>query len=196
MLLKKEALRGIKSGFITVVFRKWRRPTVRAGGTLLTPIGQLAINAVDVVSLEEITDSDAAAAGFSDLPSLQSYLLRRKEGEIYRVRLSLAGSDPRVALRETAPTAAELVAVLQRLAQFDSRGASIPWTCRVMELIRERFGKRAADLAKDLGMEKDVLKVRVRKLKGLGLTESLAVGYRLSPRGEAVPRHILACGGR
>jgi hypothetical protein len=29
----------------------------------------------------------------------------------------------------------------------------------------------------------------VRKLKELGLTESLAIGYRLSPRGEAVVDH-------
>ena len=35
-------------------------------------------------------------------------------------------------------------------------------------------------------MEKAVFKSRVRKLKALALTESLEVGYRLSPRGEAV----------
>ena len=29
-------------------------------------------------------------------------------------------------------------------------------------------------------------KVNVRKLKGLGLAESLEVGYRLSPRGRAL----------
>ena len=34
------------------------------------------------------------------------------------------------------------------------------------------------------GLEKDVFKPRVRRLKELGLTESLEVGYRLSPRGE------------
>jgi hypothetical protein len=30
----------------------------------------------------------------------------------------------------------------------------------------------------------------VRKLKALGLTESLDVGYRLSPRGEALMAHL------
>ena len=34
-------------------------------------------------------------------------------------------------------------------------------------------------------METPRFKMNVRKLKGLGLTESLKVGYRLSPRGEA-----------
>jgi hypothetical protein len=37
----------------------------------------------------------------------------------------------------------------------------------------------------DLGVAVEVLKRRVRRLKELGLTESLGTGYRLSPRGEA-----------
>ena len=57
MLLKPEALRGIESGSITVAFRRWRRPTVKAGGTLLTSVGQLAFEAVEMVSLEGITES-------------------------------------------------------------------------------------------------------------------------------------------
>jgi hypothetical protein len=39
-------------------------------------------------------------------------------------------------------------------------------------------------------MEKAPFKANVRKLKGLGLTESLEIGYRLSPRGRAVLRHL------
>jgi hypothetical protein len=35
-------------------------------------------------------------------------------------------------------------------------------------------------------MERLPFKANVRKLKALGLTESLDVGYRLSPRGEAL----------
>jgi hypothetical protein len=37
-----------------------------------------------------------------------------------------------------------------------------------------------------VGREKHPFKLDVRKLKELGLTESLEVGYRLSPRGRAV----------
>jgi hypothetical protein len=44
---------------------------------------------------------------------------------------------------------------------------------------------RAGDLADDLGRERLDVKLDVRKLKALGLTISLGVGYRLSPRGEA-----------
>ena len=186
MLLKQETLRGIESGSITVAFRRWRRPTVKAGGTLLTSVGQLAVEAVEVVSLEEITESEAVAAGFSNLPSLRSQLLQRSDGDVYRVRLSLAGPDPRIALREEIPEGTELDLILRRLARLDSRGGSGPWTRRVLTLLRERSGERAAGLAENVGMDKAGFKVNVRKLKGLGLTESLKVGYRLSPRGEAV----------
>ena len=44
---------------------------------------------------------------------------------------------------------------------------------------------RAADLAPELGLERLPFKARVRRLKELGLTESLERGYRLSPRGAA-----------
>lgn len=44
---------------------------------------------------------------------------------------------------------------------------------------------RAANLAALLGRETLPFKADVRRLKALGLTESLDVGYRLSPRGRA-----------
>jgi hypothetical protein len=47
---------------------------------------------------------------------------------------------------------------------------------------------RAPDLAARMGRETLPFKRDVRKLKELGLTESLEVGYRLSPRGRAYRR--------
>ncbi len=44
---------------------------------------------------------------------------------------------------------------------------------------------RAPDLAASLGRDTQPFKRDVRKLKELGLTESLKVGYSLSPRGRA-----------
>jgi hypothetical protein len=64
MLFRKEFLDGIRTGAITLAFRRWRRPTVRAGGTLLTPVGQLAIASVEPVTLGEITADDAREAGY------------------------------------------------------------------------------------------------------------------------------------
>jgi hypothetical protein len=45
---------------------------------------------------------------------------------------------------------------------------------------------RAPDLATRVGLDTPRFKRRVRLLKGLGLTISLDVGYRISPRGKAL----------
>jgi DNA-binding IclR family transcriptional regulator len=61
-----------------------------------------------------------------------------------------------------------------------------PWTYAVLRAIAEHPGLRAADLAETFGRERLAFKRDVRKLKELGLTESLEIGYRISPRGQAV----------
>jgi hypothetical protein len=61
-----------------------------------------------------------------------------------------------------------------------------PWARATLSAIRAHPGLRAPDLAAGLGHEPRWFKTQVRKLKELGLTESLEVGYRLSPRGKAV----------
>lgn len=189
MLLKQDTLRGIVDGSVTLAFRRWRRPTVKAGGTLLTSVGQLAVESVDVVTSESISEAEAHAAGYEDLSALRAQLSRRSEGQVFRIRLSLAGPDPRIALRERIPEAQELEEIVQRLGRLDAHSTSGEWTFRVLGSIEERPGERAAELALASGMERVDFKVKVRKLKGLGLTESLAVGYRLSPRGRAVLAH-------
>jgi Mn-dependent DtxR family transcriptional regulator len=68
---------------------------------------------------------------------------------------------------------------------MDRTSAIGPWTRSTLDLIAERPETRAGDLAEQLGQERLPFKANVRKLKALGLTESLEVGYRLSPRGRA-----------
>ncbi len=59
---------------------------------------------------------------------------------------------------------------------------------RTRHAIARSPGVRAADLAPVLGRETQPFKRDVRKLKELGLTTSLEIGYRLSPRGDAYLR--------
>jgi hypothetical protein len=61
-----------------------------------------------------------------------------------------------------------------------------PWTYEVLRAIGDNPGLRAPDLAASFGRETLPFKRDVRKLKELGLTISLEIGYRLSERGEAV----------
>lgn len=190
MLIRSATLTRIASGNVTLAFRRWNRPSVRAGGSLTTAIGVLAIDAVDEVTERQITADDATQAGFPSRKALLDELARR-DGAIYRIRLRLVGEDPRIALRESADlTADELTQVITRLSRMDRASRSGPWTLRTLELIAAHPGVVARSLAKKAGLERDPFKVNVRKLKNLGLTESLEVGYRISPRGETVLREI------
>jgi hypothetical protein len=76
-----------------------------------------------------------------------------------------------------------IVARLERLDRSSSYGA---WTRETLDLIDRNPERRAPDLAAKTGRATADFKKDVRKLKELGLTESLAIGYRLSPRGEVV----------
>jgi hypothetical protein len=172
----------IARGEVTVAFRRWKRPTVKLGGTLITRAGVLAIDALDPIEPGEITAADARRAGHASVADVMAAIGDRT-GTLYRVRFHVAGPDPRIALRDQAELTEDDVAVLTtRLGRLDAHG---PWTRRFLELIGERPGVRAGDLADSVGMERLAFKADVRKLKALGLTESLEVGYRLSPRGRA-----------
>jgi hypothetical protein len=154
-----------------------------------TAIGVLEVESVDEIDETEVTPGDARRAGFASKQALLDELSSRDAGSLFRVKLRLAGPDPRVALRKRSRLgAAEREEVERRLARLDSRSPRGPWTRAVLSAIEKRPAVRAADLAARLGRETLDFKRDVRKLKELGLTESLEVGYRLSPRGRALLR--------
>ena len=187
MLFRQNSLEGIRAGRITLAFRRWRRPTVRTGGTLLLPIGQIQIVEVRQIADDDITDQDARRAGYESRQALREELSSRTEGLLYRIELGTLGADPRVALRASnAMSNSEIAALSRKLTNLDANAPGGPWTHRVLELIRDQPAVRAGDLCTVVGMERLPFKANVRKLKALGLTESLDVGYRLSPRGEAL----------
>ncbi|MGE5596942.1 MAG: hypothetical protein ACM3S1_13025 [Hyphomicrobiales bacterium] len=184
MLFPRETLDGIVAGRVTAAFRRWKRPRVRVGSRLRTAVGVVEVTSLDAVALP-LSDADAREAGAASLDDLA--WLAKGEGDVYRVGVRFAGADPRIALREQAELSADDIAELRaRLARMDAASASGPWTRDVLRLIAERPAARAPDLAASLGRETPPFKRDVRKLKELGLTESLEVGYRLSPRGRAL----------
>jgi hypothetical protein len=195
MILRTHVLEEIRAGRITLAFRRWRRPTVRSGGTLRTALGVLAIESVAPVDAEALSVEDAVGAGFASLSALRADLQSQRPGTLYRIRLRWAGADPRVALRENAALTPEDVSELRtRLQRLDATSAQGPWTLATLELIRDNEGVRAPDLAARRGLETAPFKRSVRKLKELGLTESLEVGYRLSPRGSALLEALIRDG--
>lgn len=186
MLIKRVVLDRIASGEIDVVYRKWRKPTVKAGGQLRTSVGMLDIVAVDKVAVGRITRADAGRAGYDTRAALVRELDSRSEGDIYRIAVAPGGEDPRIALRDTAALGDQDRAELdERLARLDKASKTGPWTRAYLELLAANPRVRAQDLAEGLGLDKPTFKNNVRKLKTLGLTISHSPGYEVSPRGRA-----------
>jgi hypothetical protein len=187
VLLPRTTLDAVVAGDVTLVFRRWRRPTVRTGGRLRTAAGVLAVDSVEVVEPAELREQDARRAGWGSLDELRAWLGDAGEPPVYRITVRYDGPDPRVALRSRAdPSAAELAELRDALARLDARSRRPPWTEPLLRLVDARPAVLAADLAALVGRETGSFKADVRKLKELGLTESLRPGYRLSPRGRAL----------
>lgn len=146
MQFSRAILERIVAGDVTLAFRNWTRPTVKAGTRLRTMLGVVAIEAIEPASPEAVSSEDAAGAGFASVEALLADLRQGEGRGLYRIELRFDGPDGRVAAAGVAPTQEERRALLG---------------------------------------EKLAFKADVRKLKELGLTESLDVGYRLSARGEA-----------
>jgi hypothetical protein len=190
MRFPPDTLAAVADGRIDLAFRRWDRPRATAGGSQRTPIGVIGFESVQVVSRDEVSDEEARRAGFETRDELLTFLDHRTEGDIYRVQLRVAGPDPRIALRESIPDEGEAAQIEQRLARLDQFSTHGPWTRAVLEAIRDQPGRRAGDLAAEMDRPRLPFKMDVRKLKELGLTESLEVGYRLSPRGLAIMERL------
>ncbi len=186
MMLPLAVLRGVIEGRIDRGFRRWERARVKAGGRQRTALGVIGFTSVEVVERDDLTVTDAERAGFASLERLLTVLDRRPERPIWRIGLAFVGPDPRATLRDTVPGPEELDDILRRLERLDAASRHGPWTRDVLTLIGARPNVPAVDLAASVDREKMPFKLDVRKLKELGLTESLRPGYRLSSRGEFV----------
>jgi hypothetical protein len=185
VLLPPKVAHGVADGSVTLAFRRWRRQDVQPGSEFRTVAGVIRVDAVELV--DDITEEEARQAGWPDVARLRKQL-DKVESDVptYRVRLSWAGPDPRVALRESADLSdADVAAIDARLERLDRASSHGPWTMATLDLIRRWPHTRAPDLAAEMGRERDPFKIDVRKLKNLGLTRSFEVGYEVSPRGLA-----------
>jgi hypothetical protein len=188
LLFKKAFWEGLESGRITVTFRRWQSPHVKAGGRYRChPIGVLQVDDVRQVAVREITDEDALRSGFASRAELLAYLEElgplNATTVIWRVELHHGGDGDRVDLATQDDLTAEDVETIRaKLAKMDRE---TPWTAATLAIIEKHPRVVAKELAKLLGRERDEFKVDVRKLKKLGLTQSFEIGYEIAPRGRA-----------
>jgi hypothetical protein len=186
MLLTRLIAEGVAAGTVSLAFRRWARPDVRAGDTLVTGAGVVAVESIVAVDPATITDADARRAGSTSAAVLLAALGGSPDGSTYRIEVRYVGPDPRVALSAEDQLSPEQRAeVTARLARLDQHSTHGPWTHALLPLVAANPGRRAVELAEQVGRDRDAVKRDIRKLKNLGLTHSLDVGYRISPRGSA-----------
>lgn len=186
MLLPLKVAQGVRDGSVTLAFRRWKKQDVEVGRRFTTAAGMVRVDEVVVVDPEAITDDEARLAGWPDADRLRKRLNPDDSLPTYRVRLVWDGEDPRIALREDPDLSdADVAAIDARLDRLDRASSEGPWTMVTLALIRAHPQRRAPDLAEMVGRETPPFKLDVRKLKGMGLTRSFAVGYEVSPRGLA-----------
>ena len=193
----------IAAGELSVSFRRWRSPQARVGGRYRVGDGAVEVDEVRRVAPSQISVADARAAGYASAEEVLAAIARQRrrgadpDAPLYRVAFHYVGAhvDPRKQLAaEDALSEAELDDLLTRLARMDDRSARGAWTRQTLGAIAAQPGRRAGDLAAACGCETAHYKADVRKLKALGLTISLEVGYRLSPRGEVALAALGASG--
>jgi hypothetical protein len=191
MLFKVRFYPGIIDGSITRTFRRWKRLQVVPGNRYRQPFGEVEVVSAEEVDERSITARDAELAGYGSRDKLFAELAKYRDGTLYRIDFRFAGSDRRIALRQKDDLSQqELDALTRRLTRLDKASSHGPWTRQALELIDRNPAVVSTVLAAEMGLDRPVFKIDIRKLKESGLTESLEVGYRLSPRGKRILQHL------
>jgi hypothetical protein len=184
MKFTKDAVPGIVDGTITSTFRGWTRAQAKRGGRYRFWDQLIEVDDIEIVDASQITDADAETAGEASAAALLARLGNAANRPVWRVRFHYVGPDDRIERRnDAALDDARRASIQQRLDRLDKASKHGPWTARTLRLIAAYPGVVSTALARQLNYERPAFKVNVRKLKELGLTESLEVGYRLSPLG-------------
>jgi len=178
---------GIIEGTITVTFRAWKKALAVPGGRHRIWGHLIEIDEVRVIPASAITDADARRAGEVSAAKVRARLAVDDRDPIYRVEFHYVGPDDRIGLRNSAAelTDERRAEIQGRLDRMDRASKDGPWTAKSLRLIATYPGLVSTVLARQLGQERPAFKINIRKLKELGLTESLEIGYRLSPLGLA-----------
>jgi hypothetical protein len=197
MLFKARFHPRIVDGSISRTFRRWKRLQVVPGNRYRQPFGEIEVLSAEEANEVSITERDAELAGYGSRNELLAELANYREGTLYRIDFRFAGADRRIALRQKDDLSeADIDALVKRLTRLDNASSHGPWTRQALELIDRHPAVVSTVLAAKMGLDRPVFKIDIRKLKESGLTESLEVGYRLSPRGNRLLAHLRSLDSR
>jgi hypothetical protein len=187
MLFQRRFHDGIRSGEIRCTVRIWQRPHVKVGGRYALGDGAIVVDKIHEARLDDITAALARRCGFSSLVDLLKVAKHGRGERVFVIDFhydGASGARPQPHTDTVPPE--ELAQLAERLDAMDRRAKGGAWTLATLRAIDARPGVLAAKLARSLGRPRDEFKRDVRKLKNLGLTFSLDIGYRLTPKGKAL----------
>lgn len=185
MLFQTRFHDGIRRGEITCTIRIWHRPRVRVGGVYPLGAGSIHVDRIQEMEFDALTPVLARRSGFSSVVELLKVAKHGAGERIFLIDFHYVDAPAKRRTRTEAVAADGLDEIIARLDAMDKRAAT-PWTRQTLREIDTSPGLRSTELALNLGRERFDLKRDIRKLKALGLTLSLDVGYRLSARGAQV----------
>ena len=181
---------AVARGVVNLTFRRWSRPQAKVGGRYRVGAVDVEVDDIDVVPWSSVTAREARRCGFVDREALRKIAAHSgpidDDTMLYRIEFHTVGAH--VAPAPVVVTPDRIAATVQKLDGIDRRSKHGAWTRTVLRLIGERPGTVSTELADLCDRPRPEFKADVRKLKALGLTESLEVGYRLTALGQAITR--------
>ena len=185
MLFQSRFHEPIRRGEITCSIRIWHRPRVSVGKRYSLLPGAIEVERIQEIGFEALTPVLARRSGFASLVELLKVAKHGAGERVFLIEFRYVDKPSKSASKDNGvPSDAEIKTLLVKLEAMDRR-AGRAWTRDTLAAIDREPGRRAAELAAELQRPRDDFKKDVRKLKALGLTISLEVGYRLSLRGAA-----------
>lgn len=191
MQFTQDSHAAIAQGAITVTFRLWKRPHAKPGGQYTVGGVVIEVDTIEMLPFHAITKADMRRAGAKDRDALRARAAHAgpidDDTLLYRIEFHVLGAKPEPA--EAPVDDRPVMTVIAKLDRMDARATNGRWTREVLQLIGVNEGMVSTELAGQLARPRREFKTDVRKLKALGRTESLLVGYALTPLGRRIINH-------
>ena len=86
MVFTKRLREGVRRGFITCSIRIWKRPHVKVGGRYPMDDGEILIDSIEEISLQDVTHDLAVESGFESRADLLKVAKHGSGDTVYLIR--------------------------------------------------------------------------------------------------------------
>ena len=86
MVFTKRLREGVRRGFITCSVRIWKHPQVKVGGRYQMEEGEILIESIEAISLQDVTHELAVESGFESRADLLKVAKHGSGENVYLVR--------------------------------------------------------------------------------------------------------------